>query len=610
MDTALLQFYNTIHSALNSMGQQEYMILGVIIVLIFFTIHLYSLAKEKNKLRETINHNVKVFQKAFDLAEDAMLILSEKNKVIFANKSMVSLLELEIGYQLEVLRDMPKIKIKKEWISLDKFIEEKRVRIMQKVLNVPQIMLKMEGNNPIAINLHLDRLSMEHKDNGYYSIITIEDLTQTQKMEKMKYRHKLTDMPNQTQALHDLPALFSKIHIENNKIALVLMSFDDFSKLRSIIGFEQSNDVLIKFSKYLRRIVNDDMNILVYHTFDNHFLLTISNVESIHEVKALIVEIQTQLTTFYKMEDVSLHLTVSAGIALYPDSGPTRKLLDNTYKALSQAQNEGNGKVIVYIPDQLQNEYDELTLHNDMKSALNKGEFEVYYQPIVNVENKEVIAAEALIRWIHPSLGFIPPDVFIGLMEKTGFIIKLGKFVLEEVLKQQKRWELFKFKSIEVSINVSMVEIDTGEFVEHVKQQLEHHQVRPEVIKFEITEGVAMISESKTEKYFHALKRLGVGISLDDFGTGYTSFTYLKKFPADILKIDKSLVDHILTNTEDQRIVHAMIELGHNLGMKIVVEGIETKKMVDLLASYGCDYMQGYYFSKPLPVFEFQKLLR
>ena len=116
---------------------------------------------------------------------------------------------------------------------------------------------------------------------NYYSIITIQDLTQTQKSEKMKYRHKLTDMPNQTQALHDLPALFSKIHIENNKIALVLMSFDDFSKLRSIIGFEQSNEVLIKFSKYLRSIVNDDMNILVYHTFDNHFLLTISNVESV-----------------------------------------------------------------------------------------------------------------------------------------------------------------------------------------------------------------------------------------------------------------------------------------------------------------------------------------
>ena len=138
-------------------------------------------------------------------------------------------------------------------------------------------------------------------------------------------------------------------------------------------------------------------------------------------------------------------------------------------------------------------------------------------------------------------------------MEKTGFIVKLGQFILDEVLKQQKRWELFNFKSIEVSINVSMVEINTGEFVQHVERKLAEHQLDPECIKFEITEGIAMLNEAQTVKYFLALKKLGVGISLDDFGTGYTSFGYLKKFPADIVKIDKSLVDYILTNEEDQR---------------------------------------------------------
>ena len=605
MNSVLTQF----HSIVSNMGQIGYVILGLSIIFIFFSIHLYSLAKEKKKLREIINHNVKVFQKAFDLAEDAMLILSEKNEVIFANKTMVSLLDLEIGYQLEVLRHIPQIKIKKEWIPLDRFIEEQRVRIIQKALTVPQVMLLVEGHSSLSINLHLDTVTMGNAQGKGYSIITIQDLTQMQKAAEMKYRHKLTEMPNQTQALHDLPALFSKIHTENNKIALVLISFDNFSRLRSIIGYEQSNEILIKFSKYLNTIATE-MNILVYHTFDNHFLLTLSNVESADAVTLLVREIQTRLATFYKMEDVSLHLTISAGIALYPDSGPTRTLLDNTYKALSQAQKDASGNIMVYMPDELTEKYDELTLHNDMQSSLEKGEFEVYYQPIVKVENEEVIGAEALIRWIHPEYGFIPPDVFIGLMEKTGFIVKLGQFVLEEVLKQQKRWELFKFKQIQVSINVSMVEIATGEFVKHVDTQLRHHQVNPELIKFEITEGVAMISESQTEKYFNRLKKLGVGIALDDFGTGYTSFTYLKKFPADVLKIDKSLVDYILSNKEDQRIVKAMIELGHNLGMRIVVEGIENKKMVEILSSYGCDYMQGYYFAKPLPVFEFQKLLR
>lgn len=604
MELVLSQLQNI----LNDMSKIEYMILGIVIIMIFFIIHLYSLSK-KNKLCDIINNNVKIFQKAFDLVEDAMLILSNKNEVIYANKSMIILLELEKNFQLEILKKIPKVKIKKEWIALDKFITKQQSRVEKNTLTFPKVILAVGGSKEITINLHLDILFIENEKESWYNIITIQDLTDAQIYASKDFRHKLTNLPNQIQALQDMPTLFSKIHLNNNKIALVLMCFDNFTRLRSIIGYEQANEVIIKFAKYLNTLACE-MNLLVYHTFDNHFLLTVSDVESVEAVKIILVEIQTKLAAFYKIEEASLHLTVSAGIAIYPDSGPTRKLLDCSYKALAQAQKEGNGKIIVYTPDQLQNDYDELKLHNDMKNALSRGEFEVYYQPIVNIENKEIIAAEALIRWMHPEFGLVAPDVFIGLMEKTGFIVKLGKFTLEEVLKQQKRWELFKFKNIEVSINVSMVEIDTGEFVAHVKQQLEYHQVNPAVIKFEITEGVAMISESKTEKYFHALKQLGVGIALDDFGTGYTSFSYLKKFPADILKIDKSLIDYILTSEEDQRIVKAIIDLGHNLGMKAVAEGIETREMVELLSSYGCDFMQGYYFSKPLPVFEFQKLLR
>jgi len=599
----------TLTQFISNLSQEEYIIAGILILLALFLIHIYSLRQEKKKLITTVYTHVKVFQKAFETANDAMLILSDSYEVVYANQSMVTLLELDNNFQYQPLKNIPQINIGKEWIALDAFLESKQSRINQKLLSFPQSILRVSREKEIPINLYVDALVEESKSDRKYYIITMQDLTDIKKSSEMAYKHKLTAMPNQLKALQDIPVLFSKIHTQNNKIALALMQFDNFSRLRSIIGYEQSNEVIVTFSNYLTTIISE-MNVNVYHTFDNHFLLTFSNVNSVEDVKSLIIELQTKLAELYKMENVNLHLTVSVGIAIYPESGPTRKLLDNTYKALDMAQNEGDGNIAVYLPSKLQNEFDELRLHNDMKSGLEKGEFEVYYQPIIDVKTEEVVAAEALIRWIHPELGFIPPDVFIGLMEKTGFIIKLGRFVLEEVLKQQKRWELFKFRPIEVSINVSMVEIATGEFVEHVDKQLRYHQIHPERIKFEITEGVAMISEGQTEKYFQRLKKLGVGISLDDFGTGYTSFTYLKKFPADILKIDKSLIDHIMTNEEDQRIVHAIIELGHNLGMQVVVEGVETKVMSELLISYGCDYIQGYYYSKPLPVFEFQKLLR
>lgn len=586
-----------------------YGLMVLCILFIFFLPYWYFLLKEKKNLEKILENNVRVFQKAFDTSEDAILILSDKNEVIYANKSMVRLLQLKNDFLMKVWKPIVQIKIKKDWITLDKFIEDNRMDIKEKAPSHLQFVLKILEGDEMPVHLYLDTIVMKMPDEMLCDIITIRELGKEKKHSSMYLRHQLTNLPNQLQIYQDLPAFFSKAHLEKNKLALILLHLDNFPMLRSIIGHEQGNDVLKKLAKYLET-VGVSSNTSVYHTFDNHFLLALTNLHSIEEARTFVEDIQTKVASFYKMEDTNLHLTVSAGIAIYPDSGNIRQLLDNAYKALAKAVKEGDGKISIFIPEKNTGNYDELRLHSDMPGALSKGEFEVYYQPIVKVENQEVVAAEALIRWKHPQYGLILPDVFISLMEKTGFIVKLGQYVLEEVLKQQKRWELFKFKQIEVSINVSMIEINTGQFVQNVEKKLGQHQVRPELIKYEITEGTAMINESETAKYFLALKKLGVGISLDDFGTGYTSFGYLKNFPADNVKIDKSLVDYILTNEEDQRIVKAIIELAHTLGMKIVVEGVENKEMAEMIASYGCDYMQGYYFAKPLPVFEFQKLLR
>jgi polar amino acid transport system substrate-binding protein len=594
---------------INQMTVEENALAAISLLFIFFLLYIYLLAHAKKKLRKTLEDNLKVFENAFEISEDAVLILSNKNKVMYANNTMVRLLQLNDDFLLKTFENIVQIKVKKGWIALDKFIKDNRVGPKEKLCSYPHSILKISEDDEIPINLYLDTIVMRRPNEMLCDVIYIQDMTKEKERSGTYFRHQLTNLPNELQAYNDLPAFFSKSHLEKNKLALMLLSLDNFSRLRSIIGYEQANAVLKKFATYLESL-GISLDVSVYHTFDNHFLLTVKNLHSIEEARIFVEDIQKQLALFYKIEDVNLHLTVSAGIAIYPDSGSIRKLFDNAYKSLAEAEKEGDGKINIFILEKFATGYDELRLNSDMPGALRKGEFEVYYQPIVKVENKEVVAAEALIRWKHPQYGMIPPDVFISLMEKTGFIVKLGQYVLEEVLKQQKRWELFNFKQVEISINVSMVEINTGEFVQNVERKLAKHQIHPEYIKFEITEGIAMSNESETEKYFLALKKLGVGISLDDFGTGYTSFGYLKKFPADNVKIDKSLVDYILTNEEDQRIVKAIIELAHTLGMKIVVEGIENQKMVEMIASYGCDYMQGYHFSKPLPVFEFQKLIR
>ena len=599
----------TFEQFLSQLTYNDYIAIGIGILLILFLVHTYSLIQSKKKLRQIVNDNVKVFQKAFDIAEDGMMILSHNNEVVYANKSMMTLLGLTEDSLDHTLDTTTTIKIKKAWLPLDEFIEEYAQKSESKTLFFSEVSLQKAKSNAIPIHITIDSLFMGIKNRDLYKVISIQDLSKIKERESKEFKHRLTLLPNQLQAMQDLPRLYSHIHLENKKIALVLLKLDNFVHLRSVIGYEQANSVLIKFAKYLDSILTD-LNVTVYHTFDNHFLLTVSKLNSLEEIQTFVEEIQVKLASFYKLDETNLHLTVSAGVSVYPDSGSTRKLMDNAYKALDKAQKEGDGRIEIFLPNKDSNKYDELILYNDMQKALENEEFEVYYQPIVKVGYNEIVAAEALIRWIHPKYGFIPPDVFIKLMEQTGFIIKLGKYVLEQVLKQQKRWELFKFKKIQVSINLSMIEMNPGTFHQHVEEALQRHKVDPELIKFEITESTAMISEEKALRYFTKLKKLGVGISLDDFGTGYTSFEYLKKFPADIVKIDKSLVDHIIESKEDQRIVHAMIELAHNLGMEVVVEGVENKEMVNLLTTYGCDYIQGYYFSKPLPVFEFQKLLR
>ncbi len=578
--------------------------------LLFFLGYIYFLTKQKKKLRKLIDKKVEVFKKIFDISEDSILILSDKNRVLYANRSMINLLNLKENFIDRPLINIPKIKVKKEWEALDMFIDSTSKATEDKIQSFPRSSLSTESKSEdMLINLYISSSFIGDMYKSWWHIVSIHDLSKENERASAVYRHKLTGLPNNSQAFMDLNAHFSKMHLGSKKLALVLINIDNFSQLRAIIGYEQSNIILIKFANYLMQLSNE-LSFSVYHTCHNNFLISIPDVKSSDEIVVLSERIQAELILFYKMEEIRLYLTASIGISIYAESGSALNLLDNAYKALAQAEKSGYGRIHIFESNISKEKYDELTLYNRIHEAIGRNEFEIYYQPIIDVKHKEIVGAEALIRWIHPKYGFISPEVFIPIMEKTGFIVELGQYVLERVLIQQKRWELFKFKEIEVSINMSLFEIETEGFVENVDKQLKEHEINPRLIKFEITEGAAMKNEKEVHMQLLALKKLGVSIALDDFGTGYTSFTYLKKFPANILKIDKSLVDNIIVNHEDQRIVKGMIDLGHNLGMKIVVEGIENKKMVEIIASYGCDYMQGYYFSKPLPVFEFQKLLR
>jgi len=588
----------------------ENMLIVSLLTVVLIVIHMTMYRQKKQALLQYLEEKIKVFQNVFYISEDAIVILSNTNEILFANQAATELFGLKKYFKFTALQ-LPEVKDKEKYVALNELIRqsiqksEKRMHVFSNTT----LLLPGEKAEEIPANLYFNNADIHMNDNIPGTIVVINDLRKEREKERIGFRHKLTELPNQSQLISDLNALYGKLHLHEQNISLVLMDIDNFSTLRSIVGYEQSNVVLIKFANYLKELA-EEFSFSVYHTAHNNFLLLLTGFDSSKDILSIVNTIQNELKSFYKMGKSKLHLTASVGISVYPDKSSTLNLLDDAYKALSSAEKSGHGRIEIYEQTQANDGYDELQLYNDMHQGLEKNEFEVYYQPIVSAKDQEIVSAEALIRWNHPEHGMISPFTFIPIMEKTGFIIDLGKYVLEEVLKQQKRWELFKFKQISISINLSMLELESGKFVDHVVKQLTENQVSPELIKFEITEGSAMISEETTRKQLLELKRLGIDISLDDFGTGYTSFTYLKKIPANILKIDRSLVINIVRNEEDQRIVKAMIDLGHNLGMKIVVEGIENEKMHKVISEFGCDFMQGYHFARPLPVFEFQKLLR
>jgi polar amino acid transport system substrate-binding protein len=586
------------------------MLYGLLLLFILLmVIYFYRRFRRKKELLEIIDNKVKVFQKALDISKDGMLLLSDKQKLLYINLFMKKLFGIEKNNRNKFNFSGIKVKVKNEWLSLYELIEINSFDKDGHKVSYLQVELMISNKSIIPINLFIETHVLDSKNKIKIQFIVIHDLRVNEKYKQSELTHPLTHLPNQAKLVNDLNSVYAKLHLNKNKLAFILIDIDDFLSLQSIIGYEQINKILVRFSDYLKSISEFD-SIHIYHTYYNNFFIRISDVEDEDEVYEFIKKIQKKLASFYKMKDVQLYLTASVGLSIYNGRGSTRDLLDNTYKALVQAQSLGNGRIHEFEPELSENDYDALLLHNEMHQAIEKKQFEIYYQPIVDAKTEKIVSAEALIRWNHPDYGLIPPYIFIPIMEKTGFIIEIGQYVLDEVLKQQKRWEIFQFKQIDISINITLFEIESKDFVKNVVEKLKYHNVDPSLIKFEITEGSAMISEESTQKHFKEIKKLGIGISLDDFGTGYTSFSYMKKFPADVLKIDKTMVDYILTNKEDQSIVKAMINMGHSLNMKIIVEGIENKKMFELLTSYGCDMMQGYYFAKPLPVFEFQKSLR
>jgi EAL domain-containing protein (putative c-di-GMP-specific phosphodiesterase class I) len=303
-------------------------------------------------------------------------------------------------------------------------------------------------------------------------------------------------------------------------------------------------------------------------------------------------------------------MTASIGIALYPDDGTdVDDLLKNAEKAMRYTKNEGKNNYQFYSGSMNSFVLELLTLESDLHKALERKELVLYYQPKVDAATRMVKGMEALIRWKHPDKGLIPPIQFIPLAETSGLIIPIGEFVIRTVCGQIKTWQEAGYKQINIALNVSGRQFDQQNLIEIVKEALLDAMIPPQCLELEITESIIMRNPEKAIRTLTELKALGIHIAVDDFGTGYSSLSYLKRLPLDFLKIDMSFVQSLASDPSDQAIVRATIAMAHNLNLQTIAEGVETEEQLSFLQEHGCDEIQGYLFSRPLPAEEIPGIL-
>ena len=343
----------------------------------------------------------------------------------------------------------------------------------------------------------------------------------------------------------------------------------------------------------------------------DEFVVILPGMASEDEAWMVSQKILKLMTKPFTIESHELFITCSIGIALYPKDGTNAKtLLQNADGALYLAKNKGRNNAQFCTAEMNVKALERLTLENDLRQALNRRELILHYQPRVDMISGEITGMESLVRWQHPVHGLLYPTQFIPIAEESGLIVPLGAWVLRTACEQNKVWQRAGLKPVNIAVNLSARQFRQQDLVELISQTLKETELSPSYLELELTESMVMQHVEAAISTLDQFKKIGVKISIDDFGIGYSSLNYLKHFPIEFLKIDQSFVRDVTTNRDDAAIAKIIISMAHDLGLKVIAEGVETEGQKSFLRSHNCDEIQGYFYSMPVSADEFETLLK
>jgi diguanylate cyclase (GGDEF)-like protein len=428
----------------------------------------------------------------------------------------------------------------------------------------------------------------------------------------LAFYDSLTELPNRVSFKRRLASELARSAESDRMFAVFFLDLDHFSRINDTLGHKLGDRLLQLVGPLIKSCcLSVTSSASVSRLGGDEFTVIIPDLTDPLVAAQVARNILDAFNTPFSIDGHEVFVSASIGMAIFPTDGTDlESLLKSADVAMYQAKRNGRNTFEFFAKSMSTGSVKRLTLESQLRKAMDRKEFEIWYQPIVEVGSGRVASAEALIRWRHPAWGFVLPNEFIPVCEETGLIVPLGAWILRSVCAQNRAWQQQGLPAIPVAVNLSGQQLRGDGVFELVREALAEAQLEPRHLVLELTESILMANEGGAATALPALSELGVGLAIDDFGTGYSSLSYLKHFPVDTVKIDKSFVSDVTANVNDAAITSAIIAMGHALDLRVVGEGVETAEQAQVLRLQGCDLIQGFWVSRPIPAHAFAAYLR
>ncbi|WP_332648917.1 putative bifunctional diguanylate cyclase/phosphodiesterase [Lysinibacillus sp. 54212] len=445
---------------------------------------------------------------------------------------------------------------------------------------------------------------------GIFSDLSERKIVENE-LERRALTDSLTDVCNRFAFLERMNTLLESSNAVSRGVqhAVFFLDLDRFKQVNDTLGHTIGDLLLIEIARRIQALLKNK-DILARYGGDE-FVITLTNIVHPREAAKFAEELVRAIEEPVVIHDQEIFVSTSLGISIFPDDGTTtEELVNRADKAMSYSKKNGRNGYAFYFDDLKTDSKRVLLLDSELRKAIENQDFQLHFQPKICMKTGKVSGVEALIRWQNEKLGFVSPAEFIPYAEETGLIIPLSEIIFEKACEGYKQLVAAGFPKVPIAINVSSIHFQQQNFLESIQLILEKNNTSAQNFEIEMTERTVMNSASETVSKLVKLKQLGFKLSIDDFGTGYSSLSYLVRFPLDVLKIDRSFIQQICSLDDKQAIVDAIIQMSHRLKMKVVAEGVETSHQEAILREMGCDYIQGFYYSKPLPMHELLDFLQ